>query len=217
MDLHIHSTYSDGSASIDEIARKARERGLRVIAIVDHSAEHPRGLNESKARRRRLEIEQAEQKYGIRILDGVECGILEDGKIVIPKHDFDLIIASVHTPLRSDELYRRIKRCILEQEFHVLGHLHAPMFSLDGQDEEMDREILDLLEETGKAIEINTNHRAPPESTLALCRGRNLFYSFGSDAHNLSRVGDIAYAKSMAKFYLNRGKNIVHEMYNAHR
>ncbi|AKG90803.1 Histidinol phosphatase and related hydrolases of the PHP family [Geoglobus ahangari] len=217
MDLHIHSVYSDGTATIDEIARKARERGMRIIAVVDHSAEHPRGLNESKARRRRVEIEQAEQKYGIRILDGVECGILEDGKIILPKHDFDLIIASLHTPVRRDELYRRIKRCILEQDFHVLGHLHAGMFSLDGRSEEEDMEILDLLEESGKALEINSNHMAPPESTLELCRGRRILYSFGSDAHTLARVGEISYSKKMAKLYLDRGRNIIHEMYNAHR
>lgn len=217
MDLHIHSMYSDGSASIDEIARKARERGLKVIAIVDHSVEHPRGLNERKAMRRKLEIEQAEQKYGIRILDGVECGILEDGKIILPKHDFDIIIASVHTPLRSDELYRRIRMCIIEQDFHVLGHMHAEMFSLDGRDDERDLEILDLLEETGKALEINTNHDAPPEQTLRLCAGKKLLYSLGSDAHTLSRVGDIDRARRMAKLYLGSGKNILHEMYNPYR
>lgn len=217
MDLHIHSLYSDGNATVEEIARKAKERGLKMIAIVDHSAEHPRGMNESKAMRRRIEIEQAEQKYGIRILDGVECGILEDGKIVLPRHDFDLVIASIHTPVRKDELYRRIKKCILEYDFHILGHLHAPMFSLDGRDDERDMEILDLLEETGKALEINTNHGSPPEKTLELCMDRKLLYSFGSDAHMLSRVGDIEYAKRMAKFYLSRGKNIVHEMYNTYR
>ncbi len=217
MDLHIHSVYSDGAASIDEIARRARERGLRVIAVVDHSAEHPRGLNESKARRRRLEIEQAEQKYGIRILDGVECGILEDGKIILPKHDFDLIIASVHTPLRSDELYRRLKKCITEQDFHVLGHMHAEMFSLDGRDDERDLEILDLLEETGRALEINANHEAPPEETLRLCSGRKLLYSLGSDAHTLSRVVDIGRARRLAKIYLRSGKNILHEMHNPDR
>ncbi|WP_346297648.1 PHP domain-containing protein [Geoglobus acetivorans] len=214
MDLHIHSMYSDGAASIDEIARKAKERNLKIIAIVDHSVEHPKGLNERKARKRKIEIEQAESKYGIRILDGVECGILEDGKIILPKHDFELVIASVHSIVPQKEMYRRLKRAIEEYDFHILGHLHAGIFSLDGRAEEYDLEILDLLEETGKALELNTHHSAPPEETLKLCLSRKITYSFGSDAHTVSRVGDLDHAKRMAKIFLKNGRFILDEMHN---
>jgi len=58
-DLHIHSIYSDGTATIDEIARKAKEMGMKVIAIVDHSVEHRLGIDEGKAKQRQAEIEEA--------------------------------------------------------------------------------------------------------------------------------------------------------------
>ncbi len=205
--------YSDGSASIDEIARKAKERGLKIIAIVDHSIEHPRGLNERKARRRRLEIEIAQEKYGIRILDGIECGILEDGEIAKPKHEFDIVIASVHSYISSDEFYRRIVRCIRTQDFDILGHLHAKMFYA-GRDVERDAEIIDELLENDIALELNSQHHAPPDDFLEMCMNKKILYSYGSDAHSIDRVGDIAWCVKMAKVYLKRGRFFLDEVHN---
>ena len=213
MDLHIHSIYSDGKGKIDEIARKAKERGLKVIAIVDHSLDHPLGLNERKAIKRRIEMENAESKHGIRILDGVECAILENGELLLPRHDFDLIIASIHSALTPIESYRRIKRCVEKHEFHILGHLHAGMFSLDGFDVEKDAEILDILEENDIALELNSYHRSPPYETLKLCENKRLLYSFASDAHEVGRVGDIDFSKKVAKIYLRKGRNLLDEIY----
>ncbi len=213
MDLHIHSTYSDGSASIDEIARKAKERRLKIIAICDHSSDHPKGLNEKKARRRKIEIENAQEKFGIRILNGVECGILEDGKIIMPEHDFNLVIASLHAYLPVDEVYRRLKRCITENSVDILGHIHAGMFSYNSSIPEYDMEIIDLARENSVAIELNSYHMSPPEDFLRLCRGKKVFYSFGSDAHRISMVGKLDFSIRMAKIYFENGKNLAHEMY----
>jgi len=213
VDLHIHSKYSDGRSSVEEIAKRAKERGLKVIAVVDHSSEHPLGLNEKKAKLRSLEIRNAEERYGIKILDGVECGILEDGIIQKPKHDFDLIIASVHSRLPVREFYKRVIRCIKTQDFHVLGHLHAEMF-YSGRIEEFDAEIIDLLIENGIALELNSQHRAPPEDFLELCMDRRIIYSIGSDAHSPERVGDVSWSKKMAKIYLRKGLTILDEVHN---
>ncbi len=217
MDLHIHSTYSDGDAIIDEITRRARERGMKIIGIADHSTDHPRGLNEKKAKRRRVEIMNAQERYGIRILDAVECGILEDGKIILPEHEFDLVIASVHTHLPVREVYRRIKMCILKNDVDIIGHMHAGMFSFNSNIPELDMEIIDFAIENGVAIEVNSYHSSPPESFLKLCSSKKLLYSFGSDAHDLSMVGDIDFSIRMAKIYLKKGRNIVDEMHNTYR
>ncbi len=217
MDLHIHSTYSDGNAEIHEIARKARERGMKVIAIADHSMDHPRGLNERKARRREVEIRTAEEKIGIRILDAVECAILENGEILLPDHDFELVIASIHSHLSVREVCRRVKLCIEKNDVHIIGHLHAGMFSVDSSISEFDLEIVDAAKESGVAIEINSYHMSPPESFLRLCSGKEILYSFGSDAHNLSMVGKIDFSIRMAKIYLRDGRNIVNEMHYSDR
>ncbi len=215
MDLHIHSNYSDGVAEIFEIAKKAKERGMKLIAIADHSSDHPRGLNEKKAKRRSVEIRNAEEKFGIRIIDAVECAILENGEILLPDHKFEFVIASIHAYLPVKEMYNRIKKCIENNNIDAIGHLHAGMFSFNSNIPELDMEIIDLAIENRIAIEINSYHMSPPESFLKLCSNKELLYSFGSDAHNLHMVGNIDYSVRMAKIYLKKGKNIVDEMHYA--
>ncbi len=206
-DLHIHSNFSDGKASIDEIAKKAKEMGLKVIAIVDHSLEHKRGLNERKARKRELEIEKAKSKYDIEILSGIECGICANGEILKPKLDFDLILVAIHEVLPSDEYYRRIKLCLRKNEIDILSHFHSQMFcSLNGRIETEDLEVLDLLKENDVALELNSLHMAPPLETLELAAKVRVKYSIGSDSHSLERVGDVAWCWKMAKKYLRKSK-----------
>ncbi|AEA46429.1 PHP domain-containing protein [Archaeoglobus veneficus] len=196
-DLHIHSAYSDGQGTIEEIVRKAKERRIKVIAITDHSIEHPRGLTEGKAKRRQEEIERARAKYDIEVLSGVECGIGSDGEIILPDFKFDIIIASIHECLPPEEYYRRIELCIKKHDFDVLGHFHSSIFDSYERIPERDAEILDLLSEHDIALEINTTHRAPPLDLLNA--ERKLKYSIGSDAHSLSRVGDVKWAIEVAR------------------
>ncbi len=207
-DLHIHSVYSDGKAKIDEIARKAKERGLKVIAIVDHSIEHEKGLTTRKAKLRQIEIEKAMDKYNIEILSGIECGILENGKIEKPDFEFDIIIASIHSYLPSKEYYERIFKCIENEEIDILGHLHAKMFSLNGRDEEKEHKLVDMLIESGVALEINSYHNSPPLDFLLLCKESKINYSIGSDSHSIERVGDIKWAEERAKI-LKKGRNFL--------
>jgi putative hydrolase len=210
-DLHIHSRYSDGGATVDEIARKAKEMGLKVIAIVDHSVEHRLGITEDKAKRRQMEIEEAREKYDIEILSGVECGILPEGEIQLPNFEFDLIIASIHDFLPVQEYYYRIKRCLVKygDKIHILGHMHSDLFGSAGRDFVQDVEVIDLLVENDVALEINTAHRAPPLDFLEMCTNRRMFYSVGSDAHTLERVGDVKWGFEMAKRYIRKGEPII--------
>lgn len=205
-DLHIHSCYSDGSVRIEEIVRRAKERRLKTIAIVDHSIDHKFGLTESKARKRQEEIERYSAKYDITVLSGIECGILADGEIALPDFKFDVIIASIHTHLSTTEYYHRIVECLKRNDFDILGHLHTTLFGGVDEDPERDAEIIDLLDERGIALEINTGHDSPPENFLHLCRGRRLRYSVGSDTHVVSRIGDVSKGFRLAKKFLPKGR-----------
>ena len=196
-DIHIHSRYSDGEAEVCEIARKAKERGLKVIAITDHSIEHPLGLTEGKAKRRQEEIERARAKYDIEILSGIECGIGSDGEITMPEFEFDVVIASIHESLPPEEYYRRIELCVKRYDFDILGHFHSNIFNSYERIYEKDVEILDMLAEHDIALEINTAHKTPPLDLLN--PEKKLKYSVGSDAHSLSRVGDVAWALKVSR------------------
>ena len=209
-DLHIHSNFSDGKASIDEIAKRAKEIGLKAIAIVDHSSEHKLGLNERKAKAREVEIEKARSKYDIEILSGVECGILPEGKILIPKFKFDIILIAVHEVLPKEEYYRRVKLCLTKNNVDVLSHFHSQMFcTLDGRDVERDVEILDMLKDGDVALELNSLHEAPPLDLVKKASEIGVAYSIGSDSHSLQRVGDVEWCRKIARKYFPNSKFII--------
>lgn len=209
-DLHIHSQYSDGRSDIDSIVRKSKEANLEAIAIVDHSIEHPLGLTKRKADIRYIEIENAMGRYGIKVFDAIECGIQPDGEIIRPEHEFELVLASIHDPVSKEEYYRRIELCLSRNNVDILAHFHSRVFdAVDGGDEDCDDVILDLLEDNGVCLELNTAHRAPPENVLKKCIDRKIKFSVGSDSHSLNRVAEVEWGFKMAKRYLNKGSSII--------
>ncbi|MGM0687530.1 MAG: PHP domain-containing protein, partial [Promethearchaeati archaeon] len=101
-DLHVHSKYSDGTCSIADIIKKAKERRLAIIAITDHfwpsRGSQRGGLGLIRQRRREIEEYQS-VNHKMRILDGAEVDILSDGELAEVsggRDQFDLLIGSVH-------------------------------------------------------------------------------------------------------------------------
>jgi putative hydrolase len=203
IDLHIHSNFSDGRATVLEIARKAKELGLRAIAIVDHSLELSFGLDEKKAKLRQIEIDDARSIYGIKIYSGVECGINHSGEIFLPRCDFDFIIASVHE--NTSDYYGRVIRCVEMNDFDVLGHPLSEMFEFV-RDPKLEEEMLDTIEAYGIALELNSTHKCPPEDFMIGCADRRIEISMGSDAHRIENVGKVEWCEERRKKYLSHAK-----------
>ncbi|MET1124004.1 MAG: PHP domain-containing protein [Archaeoglobaceae archaeon] len=206
IDLHVHSKYSDGCCDVREVARVAKSAGLKMIAIVDHSVEHPRGLDERKAARRLEEIDDAASAYGIRIYSGVECGIDAAGKIHLPDFSFDLVIASVHDFVDGIEYYRRVIGCVESCDFDVLGHPFSQRFGFETRMAELDERLVELMAEHGIAVEINSSHETPPGDFLVLCDEFRIPYTVGSDAHSLQRIGAVEWSFERAKRYMKRSE-----------
>ncbi len=203
IDLHIHSNFSDSKATVFEIARKAKELGLKAIAIVDHSIELSFGLDEKKAKLRQIEIDDARSIYGIKIYSGIECGINHSGEIFLPQHEFDFIIASVHE--NTSDYYGRVIKCVERNEFDVLGHPLSEMFEFV-RDPKLEEEMLDALEANGIALELNSTHKCPPEDLLVRCADRRIKVSLGSDAHRIENVGKVEWCEERRKKYLRRAE-----------
>ncbi len=206
IDLHIHSNYSDGCCSIAEIARKARSLRLKAIAIVDHSIEHPKGIDERKAKMRQEEIDDAASAYGIKIYGGIECGIDAAGNIHLPDYGFDFVIASVHEFVDGTSYYERVLACVENCEFDILGHAFSRRFGFETEIPEMSERLAEAIKDAGIAVEINASHRCPPDSFLQLCDELGIPYSIGSDAHSMEMIGNVGWCLEKSKKYMKRGR-----------
>jgi DNA polymerase (family X) len=162
-DLHMHTTLSDGHASIEEMAEAARELGRDYIAITEHSASHgfgndvqPDELLRQVERIRGLELD------GITVLPGTETNVMPDGALDYADdvlEQLDWVIASLHTSFRipekeqTDRMLRAMEHPLVDAIGHPTGRLieRREAYELD-----IDRVIEKALE-TGTFLEINAN------------------------------------------------------------
>jgi putative hydrolase len=129
-DLHSHTDWSDGSASVMEMARTARARGYEYLAITDHS---PRmtvvnGLGPERLAAQRRLIDQANGELdGFTVLQGIEVDINEDGSLDLPDDalaSLDVVIASPHVKLRMEPvaMTERMLRAVEHPHVDIVGH-----------------------------------------------------------------------------------------------
>jgi len=163
-DLHLHTTASDGRASIEQMARAALERGHEYLAITDHSASHGFGNAVSADRLRQLieEVREVDAALaGITVLAGSEVNIGADGGLDYPDEllaELDWVVASVHTAFGSDPTRRIIAACE-HPSVDLIGH---PTGRLIEQRAPYDLDIEQLIAvaaRTGTFLEINGSPR----------------------------------------------------------
>lgn len=129
-DLHMHTTASDGSASIREMAEAAKARGLKYIAITDHSkrVSMANGLDATRLRQHWAEIRKVREEIeGIEILCGIECDILEDATLDLDDEvlsEADWVIAVLHYGLKQprDMIMKRLLTAIRSPRVDAIGH-----------------------------------------------------------------------------------------------
>ena len=193
-DLHSHSLYTDGRASIEEMARQARESGLEYFAITDHSRRitMAHGLDPKRLHEQRREIDRIRKKLsGITLLQGIEVDILDDGQLDLPPDalaELDWVVASVHYKLEQDpaEMTRRLIKAIRNPNVDVIGH---PSGRLLGHREPSKfdlGEILRVAREEGCALEIDSQpDRLDLTDTACLAAKRaGVKVVVSSDAHS---------------------------------
>ncbi|MBI2910950.1 MAG: DNA polymerase/3'-5' exonuclease PolX [Chloroflexi bacterium] len=160
-DLHTHTRWSDGQATVEVMAAGAKALGLEYIAITDHSAGLGMvGLTPERYRQQRAEIQAVQERVGIRVLQGAEVNILADGSLDLPDDllgELDFVVASVHTALEQEpsRLTERVIRAMRHPRVHALGH---PSGRLLGKREPMDLDweaVFRAAVETRTALEIN--------------------------------------------------------------
>ena len=130
--LHLHTDFSDGVNTLEEMAEAARERGYAYLGVADHSqsAHYAGGLSLEEIEAQHAMADALNRRYrgGFRILKGIESDILADGSLDYPPEvlaRFDFVVASVHSRFRLDraEQTRRILAAVANPYTTILGHL----------------------------------------------------------------------------------------------
>jgi DNA polymerase (family 10) len=207
--VHSHSVWSDGSATLAQMARAARALGFRYLTVTEHSqtAAYAGGLTVDKLKRLWEEIDALNEQFGdFRLLKGIETDILQDGRLDYADdvlEQFEVVIGSIHSRHNMDErqMTDRILRAFEDPHFHILGHAtgrllqRRPPYAL-----KMD-EILDAAAERGVAIEVNGNpNRLDLKSEYvrkAVERGVKLVVS--TDSHSTREIENFRYAVLTAR------------------
>ncbi len=162
-DLHCHTTASDGTASIEEMALAARDAGYEYLAITDHSASMGFGADVSPEELKvQIDRVRSTEIPGLKLLVGSEVNILPDGSVDYEDdllEQLDWVVASVHTSFRmpAAEMTARIVRAIEHPFVDCIGHLSGrkieqrPPYDFDFD------AILDAAKRTNTLLEINSN------------------------------------------------------------
>lgn len=207
--LHCHTTYSDGSNSVMEVAEACRAIGYEYVGITDHSqaAAYAGGLQADDLARQADEIDEANGRLaGIRVLKGVEADILQDGRIdfdeeVLARLDF--VIASIHSRFNMGprEMTARMLRAMDSPHLTIIGHPTGRLLlSRDPYALDLDA-VMEKAAATGVALEVNADpHRLDLDwRAVRRARDHGVAISIGADAHNLAGISNVEFGVGIAR------------------
>jgi putative hydrolase len=194
-DCHTHSTWSDGGASIEKMARTAISLGHEYMVLTDHS---PRltiahGLNAERLRAQLDDVAALNERLApFRILTGIEVDILEDGALDQSEEllaRLDVVVASVHSKLRMErhEMTRRMVSAVASPHVDILGHCTGRKLVGRGRPPSVfDAEIVfAACAQFDTALEINCRpeRQDPPDELVDLALDWDLRFAVDTDAH----------------------------------
>ena len=221
-DIHMHTTYTDGDASIREMTEAALELGYEYIAITDHSkrVNVAGGLNADELAEQLEEIDKLNDEIdGIRILKGAEVDILEDGSLDLPDDilsKLDLRICSVHyhMDMKSERQTERILKAMDNPLIDILAHPTGRLLE-KREAMEMDLEaVMDKAVEKNILMEIN----ASPERldlddrNCKMAMEKGLMISVSTDAHSIGELNNMKYGIYQARRGWLEAGNVVNTL-----
>lgn len=207
--FHLHTKWSDGANTLEEMAKAAVERGFEYLGVSEHSqtAFYAHGLDEKRVLEQRKEIDRLQEKFpSLRIFQGIESDILSDGSLDYPAEflkQFDFVIASVHGQMRmnKEDMTNRLCGALANPATTWLGHWSGRLL-LGREAYAFDTEkVLAAAAKHGKGIELNSNpYRLDLDWQIAPEAAR-LGISIGifPDAHSVGGLDDTQYGVMMAR------------------
>ena len=218
-DLQMHSTWSDGKVSIEEMARACMDLGYEYFAITDHSQAMAmlEGLDAKKARGQWKEIDRVRERVPeIEILRSAEVDILKDGALDLPDdilEELDIVVISVHSFMDQDKktMTDRVLRAMSHPAVDILAHPTGRQlnkrepFALDVE------AVLEAAAELSVAVELNANPRRLDLSDAHVHRAKELGVPvvISTDAHSPAGLADMRFGVDQARRAWLEPKNVL--------
>ncbi|MBS4222671.1 DNA polymerase/3'-5' exonuclease PolX [Lederbergia citrea] len=221
-DLHMHTTWSDGAFSLEEMVEACRRKGYKYMAITDHS-EYLRianGLTVERLRKQNEEIRALNEKYDdILILSGIEMDILPDGSLDYEDEllsELDIVIASIHSSFSQSrvKIMERLKTALQNPHVDFIAHPTGRLIGRrDGYDVDIDL-LIELAKETNTALELN----AHPERLdltaeyLRKAQDAGVKIVINTDAHDIRNLEFMELGVSAARKGWIRTSSVINAM-----
>jgi DNA polymerase (family 10) len=208
-DLHMHTTATDGKHTLEEMAAAAQERGLKYIAITDHSkrVSMANGLDATRLRWQWDAIDELNSRLnGLRVLKGVEVDILEQGGLDLPDEvlaEADWVMASIHYGQNqpSEQITRRMLDAIENPHVTAISHPTGRMIN-KRKPYDVDLELVfDAAKKHGKFMELNANPRRLDLNDVhcAAAKRHGIPIVISTDAHSISNLELMRYGILQAR------------------
>lgn len=207
--FHVHSEWSDGGATIYDMAKEAERLGFEYMGLSDHSqtAAYAGGLKAADLKAQAKEIAAAQKKLKkLKILQGTESDILADGGLDYPAKtldELDFVIASVHMRFKMEkkDMTKRLVKAISDKHTRILGHISGRLL-LAREPYSFDAEaVFEAAAKHKVAIEINANpHRLDLDwRFLQQAKAAGVKFSINPDAHSLNGLSDTFFGVGIAR------------------
>ncbi len=208
-DLHMHSTWSDGRASLEEMLEACAQRGYEYFAITDHSKALAMagGLDAKKLQRQWMEVEQVAAKHPeIRLLRGMEVDILGDGQLDLEDElleELDVVLIAVHSRFNLPEAEQtaRVIKAMQHPEVDILVHPTGRLLNRRGPIALDLDAVLECAAEFGVAVELNSHpdRLDLSDENLMKAKERGLKVVISTDAHRVPDLGLMPYGVAQAR------------------
>ena len=221
-DLHVHSNWSDGVLTLEEIARAGASFGYEYMVVSDHSATLgiAHGLDEDGIRKQMHDVEVVNRSSGCQLIQGTEVDIMADGTLGLPARvlaDLDVVIASVHSAFSQerDVMTRRVLAAVENEHVDIIGHPTGRILGRR-QPAEIDiSRVIDRAAETGTALECNASPFRLDLDDLYIREAtrKKVKIAIGTDSHHMEEFGNMRYGVTTCR----RGWATVHDLLNTMR
>lgn len=205
-DFHMHSNWSDGINSLEEMVEACYRLGYQYMVIGDHSQSSrvANGLDPARYREQFKLIERLREHYeplGFYILRGCEVDILPDGSLDLPDdllEEFDFVVASIHSRFNQDNTYRILKA--MENPFvNLIGHPTGKAYGTrEGYPLDLDK-VIQMARETNTALELNTHRADLSPEKVRKCMEAGVTIAIVTDAHSVKHLSYMELGVGLAR------------------